>query len=329
MLTPPCNVHNTSINPDRAELLWLIQTQFSALELGRFIRLGEVGRTDKPCALLDPEKIKSIAFEAAQRDRLGELKSSFQRLTETQHAERKRLISRVDIEALVAKPLPADFPLALRFEGEIELLRRKRVAIVGSRHPTFYGREQAARFAHALAEQGICIISGAAIGIDTVANLVAHSAGSSVAVLGSGLACPYPRSNIPLLRSLATTGRGLILSEFEEHQRAERWNFPKRNRIIAALADFLLVIEARLNSGTLITARLAAEHGVEVGALPGPVHAGTSHGSNLLIKEGAFCIERPEEILERFINLSHQGGGRRENCSNDREFQQRTLSSLF
>jgi DNA processing protein len=94
---------------------------------------------------------------------------------------------------------------------------------------------------------------------------------------------------------------------------AVRWNFPKRNRIIAALCDFLLVIEAAHASGSMITACLAADFGVDVGALPGPVTSPTSQGSNHLIKEGAFCIERPEEILERLDILGHQKGNLMEN----------------
>jgi len=213
-----------------------------------------------------------------------------------------------ELEHLLNRPLHTDFPSALRYLGEPNILSRKRVAIIGSRHPTFYGREQAAHFARVLAGAGVCIVSGAAIGIDTVANCVAHSYGCTAAVLGSGLLAPYPRSNMGLFETLHRSGRGLILSEFADTQRAEKWNFPRRNRVIAALCDFVLVVEAALASGSMITARLAADLGVDVGAIPGPVHSSTSQGTNLLIKEGAFCIERPEEILERLTILGHLRG---------------------
>jgi len=212
------------------------------------------------------------------------------------------------VEQLIKKPLPKSFPEILRYAGEPALLARKRVALIGSRHPTFYGREQAAHFAKVLAQNGICVVSGAAIGIDTVANTTAFNHGCSVAVLGSGLAVPYPRSNRFLFEHMAQSKHGLILSEFDDWEVAARWNFPRRNRVIAALVDFVLVIEAAVASGSMITATLAADLGVDVGALPGPVNSPTSQGSNLLIKEGAFCIERPEEILERLAFLGHQRG---------------------
>jgi DNA processing protein len=159
-----------------------------------------------------------------------------------------------------------------------------------------------------LSENNICVVSGAAIGIDTIANNVAFHCGSTVAVLGSGLAVPYPRSNRTLFERMARSRNALVLSEFPDHEVAMRWNFPRRNRVIAALCDFLLVIEAAHASGSMITACLAADFGVDVGALPGPVCSPTSQGSNHLIKEGAFCIERPEEILERLDILGHQKG---------------------
>jgi DNA processing protein len=209
---------------------------------------------------------------------------------------------------LLQKPLPSSFPHELRFAGQPETLARPRVALVGSRHPTFYGREQAARFAKVLAENGVCVVSGAAIGIDTIANSVAFQHGYTAAVLGSGLGFPYPRSNRYLFERMAHSPNSLILSEFPDHEVAARWNFPKRNRVIAALCDFVFVIEAAVASGSMITACLAADLGVDVGALPGPVHSPTSQGSNQLIKEGAVCIERPEEILERLAILRHQRG---------------------
>lgn len=310
-----------------ATLLWFAQNNFTARELRLF------RHTHMPCGILEPE-LNGSATELARAicdcltdDRRSSLKEDVRRLaSETPQAG---LLSGQQFVECSRRPLPADFPLAMRFLGEPNVLRQKRVAIVGSRQPTFYGREQAARFARTLAENGICVISGAAIGIDTVANLMAHAYGSSVAVLGSGLAMPYPRSNLSLLHAMSLSGRGLILSEFADLQRAEKWNFPRRNRIIAGLCDFLLVIEAGLASGTLITAHLAADIGVDVGALPGPVHSPTSQGSNLLIKEGAFCIERPEEILERFVILGHQESGHQETAAHDEIRRQPVSPSLF
>ncbi|MFZ9519599.1 MAG: DNA-processing protein DprA [Silvanigrellaceae bacterium] len=310
-----------------AELLWLIQNNFTTSELARVLPLL-ISPQQIPNELLrSPEKLQALAASVLAVDRLHHLTSVVGK--SNGNSESPKLITRFDIESLANRKLPDSFPLVLRYEGNPQLLALKKVGIVGSRHPTFYGREQAARFARALAESGVCVISGAAIGIDTVANVIAHNSGASVAVLGSGLENTYPRANKGLFQCLEHSGRGLLLSEFPDQQRAEKWNFPRRNRIIAALCDFILVVEAGVQSGTMITARLAAEMGVDVGALPGPVHSPTSQGSNLLIKDGAFCIESPEEILERLSILGHQKDGSREILTNDACDPPRTHQTLF
>lgn len=323
----PKTSSNSSINACNT-LLWSIQCYFTGAELGRFIRSASIQGALPRSLFSDPDALRKCALETLTHDRRAALAQSLNGAHTTHF--RMPLLNRLEMETLIRRSLPADFPLALRYSGNPNVLKKRRVALVGSRHPTFYGREQTARFATALAEQGVCVISGAAIGVDTVANMISHACGSSVAVLGSGLQRPYPKSNQLLLKTMATSGRGLILSEFDDLQRAEKWNFPRRNRIIAALCDFLMVIEAASASGTLITAHLAADCGVDVGALPGPVHSPNSQGSNQLIKEGAFCIENPEEILERFINLGHQEVQQTlENSDNEPVPYGHTLSSLF
>jgi DNA processing protein len=218
-------------------------------------------------------------------------------------------LSRTELEKLTRSSLPTSFPPSLNFTGNPEILSAPRVAIVGSRHPTYYGRSQAHYFAQTLASAGVTILSGAAIGIDTIVNSTALASGNTVAVLGSGLNMPYPRSNKKLIEQLGSRKNSLVLSELDPYEPPARWNFPRRNRIIAALSHFVLVIEAIPASGSLITAGFAAEIGVDVGALPGPVNSVSSSGCNLLIKEGAFCIEKPEEILERLGFLGHQMAG--------------------
>ena len=218
-------------------------------------------------------------------------------------------IPRSDLERLTRSTLPPSFPPTINFTGNPEILCAPRVAIVGSRHPTYYGRTQAQRFAEALATAGVTVLSGAAIGIDTIVNSTALSSGNTVAVLGSGLYVPYPRSNRKLIEQIGSRKNSLLLSELDPYEPPARWNFPRRNRIIAALSHFVLVIEAMPASGSLITAGFAAEIGVDVGALPGPVNSLSSSGCNLLIKEGAFCIEKPEEVLERLGFLGHQMAG--------------------
>jgi len=187
-------------------------------------------------------------------------------------------------------------PVELWARGKIELLeRRPRVAIVGTRAPTLYGEAQAARFARALAAEGVCVVSGLARGIDQAAHAGALDAGgSSIAVLGSGVDRPWPEGE--LAERMAR--EGLLLSEFAPGQGPRRHHFPLRNRLISALSRFVLVVEAAHASGSLITARWAADQGRTVGALPGRIDHPMARGCHRLIREGALLIETPDEVLE-------------------------------
>lgn len=208
-----------------------------------------------------------------------------------------------DLEAMTGKTGMPFWPLAMSYRGNEQLLKLPRVAIVGSRHPTYYGREQAFRFSRALAQNGVAVLSGGAIGIDAIANSTALEHGVSIAVLGSGLAELYPPANITLFREMSASHRGLLLSEFHPQQKAEKWNFPRRNRTIAALADFVLVVEAADRSGTMSTVRAALDCNIDVGAIPGPIDIPTSQGTNRLIAEGCFCIQSPEDLLQRLSTI--------------------------
>lgn len=210
------------------------------------------------------------------------------------------IVSKNELDVLMNKVTHEAMPLALQFSGTKEILRKPLVAIIGSRHPTFYGREQAYRFAKELSAKGCTIISGGAIGIDSIANSVAlEHGGGSCAILGSGLKNLYPPSNSFLFKNLVHSKNGLILSEFLESEPPQKWNFPKRNHTIALLADFVLIIEAAFTSGSLITANAALDYGVDVGALPGSVNRDNSEGTNALIQKGAYCIQKPQDVLER------------------------------
>lgn len=186
-------------------------------------------------------------------------------------------------------------PLALFVAGDPARLWHPAVAVVGSRAASAGGRENAARFAAAFVRQGFAVGSGLAAGIDTAAHLGALEAGGlTVAVLGTGIDVPYPRSNRGLYARIAETGA--VVSEHPPGTPARRAQFPSRNRILAGLSLGTLVVEAALRSGALITARQAADAGREVFALPGSIHHPLARGCHALLREGAALVESPEEV---------------------------------
>ena len=195
-----------------------------------------------------------------------------------------------------------DPPPLIYAKGRIDLLNHAALAIVGSRSASPQGIANAESFAKALSDAGLTIVSGLALGIDAAAHRggLAGSAGS-IAVIGTGLDIVYPARNRDLAHQLAE--RGAIISEFPLGTPALAANFPRRNRLICGLARGCLVIEAALQSGSLITARLANEQGKEVFAVPGSIHSPLSKGCHLLIKQGAKLAESAQDILEEF-NLS-------------------------
>ncbi len=204
-----------------------------------------------------------------------------------------------------------DPPPLLWAIGDLGLLRRPALAIVGSRHATRGGVEHARAFAQALGDAGWTILSGMARGIDAAAHQGGlRSAASTIAVLAHGLENIYPASNRAL--GLAVAGRGLILSEFALGTLPLRSNFPRRNRLIAALGEGVLVVEAAQQSGSLITARLAAELGRDVFAVPGSIDSPLAKGCHYLIKQGAKLVECADDILSELapaINRAAQTTG--------------------
>ena len=200
----------------------------------------------------------------------------------------------------------ADPPPVLYFRGRHELLNRPSLAIVGSRNATPQGVETAESFAAALSAAGLTIVSGLAVGIDAAAHRGGLTgAASSLAVLGTGIDRVYPAANQTLAHRLAETGG--ILSEFPIATPPLPGNFPRRNRVISGLARAVLVVEATLASGSLITARFAAEQGRDVLAIPGSIHSPFSKGSHRLIKEGAKLVETAGDVLEELGMPSTSG----------------------
>ncbi len=199
----------------------------------------------------------------------------------------------------------ADPPLLLYAQGEVTLLQRLSVAMVGSRSPTPQGLENAKAFSTQLSEADITVVSGLAMGIDGAAHEGALMArGSTIAVVGTGLDRVYPRRHLSLARRIAKVG--LIVSEFSVGTPPIAAHFPMRNRIIAGLSRGTLVVEAALQSGSLITARLASEAGRDVFAIPGSIHAPQSRGCHALIKQGAKLVECTEDVLEELHSGQRQ-----------------------
>ena len=197
----------------------------------------------------------------------------------------------------------ADPPIALYVHGDRSLLARPQLAIVGSRNPTPLGKDNAAAFAGALAQAGFAITSGLALGIDAAAHRGALDAGgATIAVAGTGLDRVYPPRNRELAHAIV--GHGALVSEFAIGTGPRPEHFPQRNRIISGLSLGVLVVEAALQSGSLITARLAGEQGREVFALPGSIHSPLARGCHALIRQGAKLVETAQHVLEELGALA-------------------------
>jgi DNA processing protein len=195
-----------------------------------------------------------------------------------------------------------DPPLLLYAKGRVALLNQPSLAIVGSRNASAQGAVHARQFAQALSAAGLTVISGLALGIDTAAHEGALlDGGSTVAVIGTGPDIVYPARNHALAHRLAE--QGCIVSEYALGTPALPANFPRRNRIISGLARGTLVVEAAAQSGSLITARLAAEQGRDVYAIPGSIQSPLSRGCHELIRQGARLVETAHDILSDFHGL--------------------------
>lgn len=194
-----------------------------------------------------------------------------------------------------------DPPLILYAMGELPSAWPAAIAVVGSRNPTAQGLSNAHEFARSFAQAGLTVVSGMALGIDGAAHRGALAGAAprqlaTIAVVGTGLDSVYPRQHLELAHEIAR--RGLIVSEYPLGTPPLAANFPRRNRIIAALADGTVVVEAAVRSGSLITARLAAEQGKEVFAIPGSIHSPQTRGCHALLKEGAKLVETAQDVLD-------------------------------
>jgi DNA processing protein len=188
-------------------------------------------------------------------------------------------------------------PAVLFVQGDLAALDQRRIGIVGTRNPTQQGLQTAVRFGHELAAAGVTVVSGLAKGIDGAAHrgALAVDGSTPVAVVANGHGEPYPKRHAALWNDVAQ--RGALISEWPPGTPPDAFRFPQRNRILAALSEIVLVVESRERGGSLITAQLAAERGVDVFAVPGPVTARSSIGTNALLHDGAAVATDPDDLL--------------------------------
>lgn len=224
-------------------------------------------------------------------------------------AKEMRMIERGGVELLIRSdenyPAPLreihDAPVCLYVRGKLpDAVNTRAIAMVGTRNATHYGEMMARRLAESASYANWVVVSGLAVGIDTIAHrATVNAGGKTVAVLGSGLARLHPQENLQLARDIVATG-GAVISEFPMTFSPTRHSFPMRNRIISGLSQGTIVVEAGLNSGSLITAAQAIEQGRRIFAVPGNVDADNAGGCNTLIRKGAVLIESFEHVLEEF-----------------------------
>ena len=218
----------------------------------------------------------------------------------------------------------ADPPLMMFAKGNIQALHSPQIAIVGSRNASQKGLDNAYQFSHALAASGYTIISGLAKGIDGQAHIAALDANqSTIAVMGTGIDVIYPHQHRYLAQSICQ--QGLLLSEFPIGSQPKPYHFPRRNRLISGLSLGVLVIEASIRSGSLITAQCALEQNREVFALPQSIHNPLAKGCHALIKQGAKLVETIEDIIEEFPNIDLNPPSLQPNSAKTLETQSQNL----
>ncbi|HHT2834347.1 DNA-protecting protein DprA [Klebsiella aerogenes] len=257
-------------------------------------RLAGAGHSDnetlREAGLTKAQAIQFLAFKQQEID------ASLQWLAQPEH----HLISADHARYPPQLRAIDDYPGALLVCGNVDLLCSRQLAIIGSRAHSWYGAQWGKSFSEALAQYGLTITSGLAMGIDGIAHRGALAAtGKTIAVLGNGLSDVYPHRHRALAKQIVESG-GALLSEFPLSAPPLPGNFPRRNRIISGLSAGVLVIEAALKSGSLVTVRCALEQGRDVFALPGPIGNPGSEGPHWLIKQGAVPVTAPEEILEHW-----------------------------
>lgn len=255
---------------------------------------GFIGKADHP--LYREEWISAKARDAM---RSGESSANLEQITKLMQYYEIGFTCLTDPEYPACLKATFSPPLIIYTRGDLEkAMDGINLAVVGTRKPSAYGKEMTLKLIQAVAERGVGIISGLAMGIDTVAHQAALAAGGrTIAVLAGGLESIYPPQNREVANSIIKNGA--LISEYEPGSKMERWNFPARNRIISALATAVFIAEGPMSSGAMLTGKFALEQNRDIFALPGNINNVNAQGPNYLIKNGAALITTPEDILER------------------------------
>lgn len=285
---------------ERAYWIWL--ASINGIPVKQFWQLIDRFGSAKGVYHAPAEEIKAakgvMTEKVANQLRLFQKNESYQMIKENEDkGYYHRIITPLDDTYPAKLKRIYDPPKMLFYKGKPLIVEDKVVGIIGSRYASYYGRKMAQSIARELAQQGITVISGLAKGIDAAAHTGAiEGQGYTIGVLGCGIDIVYPKENSKIYREMEKVGT--VISEYEGTIPPRAYNFPARNRIVSALSDCILVVEASEKSGAMITVDFALEHGKEIFAVPGNVTSKTSQGTNKLIKEGAIFATGADDILE-------------------------------
>ncbi|MBX9586201.1 MAG: DNA-processing protein DprA [Gammaproteobacteria bacterium] len=296
-------MNSTSIQQDDLRY-WLALSLATNLTAHRFHEL--IRMFGSPKNVLQSDKLTKSSLRLSESTRQSLQLPDWQKIDEhlqwSENDPSHHIIPFIDPLYPIQLREIADPPPTLFIRGNPDSLLQPQIALVGSRNPTPTGRETAYAFAQALAEAGLTITSGMALGIDAASHRGALAAkGRTIAVFGTGIDVLYPSSHRKLATEIAQ--RGALVSEFPLHTPPVAGYFPQRNRVVSGLSLGTLVVEAASRSGSLITARFATEQGREVFAIPGSIHSPTAHGCHILLRNGAKLVETATDILEEITHF--------------------------
>jgi len=286
------------------QIYWIGASQLPSALVRKFLLALSYFKTPQNFFLADPQVLTQHNFLCKDLARIKQIDwQSALKIQNVCEENQIQIITQQDVRYPSCLLEIFDAPLLLYVKGNLDVLNFPSMAMVGTRHPSCFGSEQAFQFAHSLEQLGFTINSGLAIGIDGASHRGALKGdGKTCAILGTGLLSIYPKQHIALAQEIQA--RGLLISEFAPLMGPRKDHFPRRNRIISGLSLGVLVIEAALKSGSLITARLGMEQGREVYAMPGSIQQTTSRGCHWLIRQGATLVSCVQDITDELCLTS-------------------------